>query len=534
MNPEVRDSRTPFAKPTGGRTSGRYRRVLLLSFVLSGLLVGCESQEAGTIPAARTMSKVAVLASSDSTGDLLSIQAGAGLAAEIGHWLTRVPNLVVRLGATEGPGGDAAPEELAARLDVSHIVRVQVSPAEDQWNATWEVVEVHGVSGEAASRTVSLEELPGLPPGIARDVLAALGKADLARDALSGMPLPEDPDAYRALLLLLGQDVGHPVGAEAWRQRLQALEAVVQGLSGYPPAVTELGTTYLDLAGLIGGTGPYYELAGETLEEAFALDPGYPPARDELASYLAKVGRSEEAVALLREGIAHHPSFPGFYEHLGYVLRYAGFMEESMESYRKSQELNRSLDHLVSSQDQITKSLIYLGDYGAALISHRRTEGYLQELGRPANEKQHFYQGVIHLYAGDLDEAVASFERGIAVDPTSVWSIFGQGYRGMAEGNREDVAEVLDRLEERVVVDGERHYRLVHFAAFLDEPERALEHLTVAVEGGFFNAPYIASDPLTAGIRGGAVFQAPLNDAEDRRSRIQATTPQNLDQGPEA
>jgi hypothetical protein len=207
-------------------------------------------------------------------------------------------------------------------------------------------------------------------------------------------------------------------------------------------------------------------------------------------------------------------------------------MEESMESYRRSQELNRSLDHLVSSQDQITKSLIYLGDYGAALNSHGRMEGHLQELGRPANEKQHFYQGVIHLYAGDPHEAVASFERGMAVDPTSVWSVFGQGYRGMAEGNREDVAEVLDRLEDRVVVDGERHYRLVHFAAFLDEPERALDHLRVAVEGGFFNAPYIETDPLTVGIRGGAAFQALLKDAEDRRSEIHAATLRDTAQGP--
>ena len=55
---------------------------------------------------------------------------------------------------------------------------------------------------------------------------------------------------------------------------------------------------------------------------------------------------------------------------LGYVLRYAGLMEESMASYRRSQELDSTAGNLVSAQDQITKSLIYLGDYDAARDGH--------------------------------------------------------------------------------------------------------------------------------------------------------------------
>ena len=66
------------------------------------------------------------------------------------------------------------------------------------------------------------------------------------------------------------------------------------------------------------------------------------------------------------------------------------------------QELDGSLEHLVSSQDQITKSLIYLGDYEGALASHRRVEEYLNRLGRSPNEKQFFYVGVIHLYSGNV------------------------------------------------------------------------------------------------------------------------------------
>ena len=94
--------------------------------------------------------------------------------------------------------------------------------------------------------------------------------------------------------------------------------------------MTALVEADLDLAGEVGGTGPYYERAGQALERAFELDPSYPPSRSKLASYLAKLGRSEESARLAWEGLRSHPGFTEYHERLGYVLRYAGHMDESM------------------------------------------------------------------------------------------------------------------------------------------------------------------------------------------------------------
>jgi hypothetical protein len=71
-------------------------------------------------------------------------------------------------------------------------------------------------------------------------------------------------------------------------------------------------------------------------------------------------------------------------------------------------------------------------------------------------------------------------------------------------------------------VDGERHYRLVHFASFLGQSERALHHLESSIRGGFFNAPYIASDPLTVQIRSDAGFAARLGEAQKRHATFKA------------
>jgi hypothetical protein len=97
-----------------------------------------------------------------------------------------------------------------------------------------------------------------------------------------------------------------------------------------------------------------------------------------------------------------------------------------------------------------------------------------------------------------------------------VWSAFGRGYAGIARGDRAAVASALGDLERLEVVDGERHYRLVHLAAFLGEADRALGHLERSIRDGFFAAPYIESDPLAAPLNSHRGFP-PILEAARRR-----------------
>jgi tetratricopeptide (TPR) repeat protein len=193
-----------------------------------------------------------------------------------------------------------------------------------------------------------------------------------------------------------------------------------------------------------------------------------------------------------------------------------------MANYRRSQELDPGHENLVSAQDQITKSLIYLGRYQDAMSSHLQMESSIKQARGTPDEKEWFYKGVIHLYAGEREQAVDAFRRGEALDATTVWTTFGRGYAGMVLGNRDRVANVLDSLERLVVVDGERHYRLVHFASFLGEYDRALDHLATSIRGGFFNAPYIAADPLTTALRAQPRFTELLGEAETRHAAFRA------------
>ena len=443
-----------------------------------------------------------------------------GLVTEVTHWLQYSPVVVVRdprLKLT-GRGNEAA--SLATLSDVDYVVWIELRQEGDGFTVVWDLARATDPGFPSSrDRTPITGALQDLPREIAEVVLNELDVEDRAASRVESR-VAADPSAYGEFLRLLSLP-SEPGGGEATlRRRVEALEELRSSLGSYPPAATALGTAYLDLAGLVGGRGPYYQKATLALVHAFDLDPGYPPARAKLASLFAKLGRSEEAVELLANGLATHPDYPPFHETLGYVLRYAGLMEESMASYRRGQELDSTLDNLVSTQDQITKSLIYLGDYDAALRSHAQVKSFLEELGRSPNEKQWFYEGVIHLYLGDQTSAVHAFGTGASLDPESVWTTFGRAYEGMALGDSSRVEAVLQELEHREVVDGERHYRLVHFATFAGHPDRALNHLQTASEGGFFNAPYLERDPWLVSLRAFPRFKDLLGAARARHDAV--------------
>ena len=440
----------------------------------------------------------------------------AGLALDVGHWLTRSPAVRVRTPSHQWTGRDQPFTVLAERLAVDAVVWLDVAGSVEQPVVTYRIEGVEPRTSAALG--ASPEALSSLTRRLAAEIHATVAGTPTNHESDAGWQI-HSPSAYAEYLGALGRVY---LGAVDGAGRVAMFERAASELGDYPPAVTELGNAYLDLAGVEGGIGPNYEKAEETLRRAVRLDPAYPPGRRLLASCFAKRGRSEESATLLLQGLATHPRYAGYHDYLGYVLRYAGLMEASIESYRRAQEQDGGLEAQVASQDQITKSLIYLGDYAAALASHQRMESLMVKLGGTPDEKEWFYRGVIHLYAGEREQALAAFRQAEELDATSLWTMFGRGYAGIASGNRAQVDAVLDALERRDLVDGERHYRLVHFAAALEEGERSLRHLRESIRGGFFNAPYIARDPLTAFLQTLPTFEAPLREAQARHAAFEA------------
>ncbi len=229
-----------------------------------------------------------------------------------------------------------------------------------------------------------------------------------------------------------------------------------------------------------------------------------------------QAGQMEAEARVLQAALNETGESADLLARLGYVYRYAGLMETSIDRYQRAQDLDPTPARIISTDGQIAKSLIYLGRYEDAIAAHESIYRILEAEGIEADEKHLFYDGVAHLYAGQRESALALLEAS-ADATTSLWSDFARAYGHAGQGDYEALIALTSDIEQRDdIADGERRYRLVHLFALAGETDRALAHLEAAIYAGFFSAPYIAEDPFLERLQGSDDFARLLSDARER------------------
>ncbi|MBD3423712.1 MAG: hypothetical protein GF417_04650, partial [Candidatus Latescibacteria bacterium] len=443
--------------------------------------------------------KIAVLPLSPVDQNTLCEHIGRGLTYDLISRLSCRKELSVRsFGTVKNIDTNALEHsELRRMLDIEYMAEGKYKLENDSLILYMKLTHFPG-GNEIHSKNyiLPMDSLSSLPEIVARELVSEMRiKPDPAVKKISLSALTADPDAYRFYLEAVGSS---PETAGEWLQCIALLEKSVSIDSLFEPAWTFLGHACLEYSGLVGGEKGLYSDAEENLLRALELNKESPDAAYYLASLYAKTGRPESSLELFSKWSVKYPGYSSFFSGLGYINRYAGKMEESIEAYRKSQLLDSSLANLVSSQMQILKSQIYMGNYAGAAASFGEVCNNLDKLDKKPDEKQLFYAGVINMYMKDTLEAVQLFDSAMLVKPLSVWTKFGQAYKAALTGNMPDLETLSKELESRDIMDGERRYRMVHFYTFAGKKHEALEHLELSVGKGFFNYPYIISDPLTA------------------------------------
>lgn len=442
---------------------------------------------------------------------------GLALTDQIVKKLLYVKSVVVRPSNTvrKYVSSKSALQEVARELDVEYII---TGNYRDKGDLLHIEVQLHNIPDEEVIWEHSLEvgntDIYTVPDSICKKIISGL-KLQLspAENRRLKKDIPRDPMAYEYYLKAAAME---PSKEADWACCIQLLKKSIELDPTFAPAFADLGNAYLQYAGKIGGEGGYYGLAERSLRRSFRMNEEMPQGFRFLSSLCAKTGKSEESAELLQKALNIFPNIPSFYSGLGYIFRYAGLMDESIEFYKLSQRLDSSFLNLVSTQSQITKSLIYQNKYKAALTSHERMMNYLKQEQQSADEKKLFYGGMIYLYSERIERAIILFDSAFDIDKSSVWTTFGQAYKEAALGNSESVLKIAKRLEARNIVDGERRYRLVHFYALSGKKEDALRNLKKSIESGFFNFPYISTDPFLDNIRGTKEFKNLLAQAKKR------------------
>jgi protein O-GlcNAc transferase len=279
--------------------------------------------------------------------------------------------------------------------------------------------------------------------------------------------IPNQPDALR-LLGMLAQKTGHQDAAiDLLSRAIQANPALAEihaslgnalamkgrldeAIAAYQKAI-QLKPDYFDVCNNLGNA---MQISGK-LDEAIAwyqraveIKPDFAEAWSNLGQTLLQKDRVEESVAASRRAIKCKENFPAAHVHLGSGLAASGKLDEAIVAFQRAIELN---PNSVEAYNNLGNALKANRQFAAALVAYERAiqlrpdatqslDNLLNVLNglwviadtslavaayeraarlRPASPEVYNGLGNIYLQRGQIDEAIASYRRGLELKPES-------------------------------------------------------------------------------------------------------------------
>jgi TolB-like protein/Tfp pilus assembly protein PilF len=260
----------------------------------------------------------------------------------------------------------------------------------------------------------------------------------------------------------------------------------------------------------------YEKIAAESYSRSIILSPNSFTTIMRSSGYFAESGNVEKSTEMLLNGMNKSGgSIAGLYSSMGYILRYAGFMNESIGVYKKSLDLDKTDLTEQTRLVQMGKSYIYQKKYSDAKNIFNAAIKKIKKHRKPIPDEK-FYQAMPYIYLKENDNAEVYLKDVINNNDMGTWVLISQAYLSLINGNFIKGMEYINSLEKIGITDSEMKYRLVHFYIMMNDETKALKALEESVDGGFFCYSYIKSDPLTLPIHNHPKFKRIVEKAKIR------------------
>jgi serine/threonine protein kinase len=310
--------------------------------------------------------------------------------------------------------------------------------------------------------------------------------------------VPQNPLAYEYYL----KGISYPFTTQTNQLAVEMLDKSIQLDSSFAPAYVELGNRHHRLANYKFGGINQIKIAEKYLQKAVLLNPDLLSALGHLAIMYTEISRTEEAVELTKEMLKINPNNPDAHFSLGYIYRYVGMLEESEREY----DIAISLDPKKGFRSAgIT--YMYLGKYEKALQGFNLDPESSFNLG---------WKGQLYLRQGQQDLALEYLNRSISLDPNSNTGYWAMSIKAYLERNNSEGIRFTKLTEEKNPTDSEVWYNVANTYGLLGEKDGCIRTLRNAVNGGFYNYPFMLTDYFFDSVRDEPEFQEVLALAKEK------------------
>lgn len=286
---------------------------------------------------------------------------------------------------------------------------------------------------------------------------------------------------------------------DAASERAEAIELLERAVAldpDYAEAWSALASRYYDESQQVDATTAEADLAVRSAERALAIDRGQLGSVVALGRMLVEAGGAEELARRAATVIREEPERAGAHYALGYAFRFGGLLDLALREFRRARAIG---------EDRVSEELaaIYI-EKGL----HHDALRVLEGAGRlPAL----FLKAVAESLTGQEEAARETARVMGARDPLHVRTAMA---RALVEPDSGSSA--VDALADIKTGNSEVHCWLAQIYAARGRSREAVERLRDAIDGGYFNAPFLESSPMLASIRGDAGAREVLARARRR------------------
>ncbi len=460
-----------------------------------------EGEKLPNQPSLSQIQKLAVLPFASIKSDPETDYLGFALADQITGSVAYVKNILVRPSSAVRPYQNQEVDVLTAgkNLNVDFIVMGHYLKEADVVRLNIELVNVH--SNEMIWREpieVQYENVFELQDTVTKKVISGLKPQFFQDERLRDQTdVPQDPLAYEYYL----RSISYPLSNEGDKIAIEMLKKSIELDPEYAPAYCQLGIRTKRLAqyGLLDPEE--IEKAENYCLKALSLNEELLSALGNLAIFYTDTGRTEEAVELIRRMLEINPNNANAHYSLGYIYRYAGMLNEAKQEMEKA--LN--LDPKNPGFRSIIITYRFAGEYEKALKTAKIFKESAFILG---------HAGFALLQQGNRNQALEYFNRVIEMEPEGLMALWVTGIKATIEGHMEEGSIAAQKFERYNVADAEAWFHFAESYGLMGDKKGCVRSLKRAVDGGFFNYPFLQTDSFLDSVRDDPEFQRILETAK--------------------